>query len=714
MITPQDTAAIRRIESSIGYTFRDKRLLVQVFTRKTYMKIDPEAPDNEVLEFYGDMLMSYHVTTYFVDKFAHMLDDGLYFMRSVEQFTEMRSHYVRNQYLTERIKELIPNIERLLRAQNPRAELAKDNQKAYADLFESMIGAVYLDSYQDEKLIRAFILRHLNIEPKPSDASTERSSRTVVLPSVSLVSAEPANADSEAPAEELVPAILPVPTETAVRPDVEEPADATVTAPAAKAEKPGKDDKPAKAETREKGEKGEKGEKTDRNEKLDKNDRPPARAGKPVKGEAEKPAPSVSTQEPATSADKEEAPVKKNETIAKVEAPTKTEAPVKSEAPATNEPPAKTEASAGEECPTEMPMPNCDALSAFCAEVGFEPPLYGETPKNAPNARPVAACTVRFRNKRGKPVKISLNDSGKTLAEATEKAAAKMLRKLKEQYAADQAQPAKPATPAEVTTEPTDEPAAAVAEKPAEVTEAPAEVAEAPAEVTMVSTEIIEAPAEASEAPAAPETDAPAEVAEAPAEVAETPAEVTMAPTEIIKAPVEAAETPVEGAEAPAEVAVVPAEVAEVPAEVTMAPTEIIKAPAEGAEAPVEAAEAPAEVTVTPTEKQSAARRRKAPAKTETSSEKKPAVKRSNKKVDASTPAEAQPATENDTAEKPVAEGSATEKPVGRGRKKTATRPTEAAPEDPVEGADAPPPAKLRRRTSAKAKKASEGEGSAE
>ena len=58
MLTIRNTEAIRQIEAAIGYTFHDKRLLVQVLTRKTYLKIDPEAPDNEVLEFYGDTLMN--------------------------------------------------------------------------------------------------------------------------------------------------------------------------------------------------------------------------------------------------------------------------------------------------------------------------------------------------------------------------------------------------------------------------------------------------------------------------------------------------------------------------------------------------------------------------------------------------------------------------------------------------------------------------------
>ena len=171
MLTIQNTEAIRQIEEAIGYTFRDKRLLVQVFTRKTYTRIDPEAPDNEVLEFYGDTILSYHVTNYFVGKFAHMLNDGLYFMRTVEQFTEMRSHYVRNQYLTDRIKAM--GLARYLRAQNRESELRRDSEKAYADIFESLVGAIYLDSYQNDNLLRAFILRQLGIEPKRLPADIE-------------------------------------------------------------------------------------------------------------------------------------------------------------------------------------------------------------------------------------------------------------------------------------------------------------------------------------------------------------------------------------------------------------------------------------------------------------------------------------------------------------------------------------------------------------
>ncbi len=386
MLTTQSTEAIREIEAAIGYTFRDKRLLVQVFTRKTYMKIDPEAPDNEVLEFYGDTLMSYHVTTYFVDKFAHMLNDGLYFMRTVEQFTEMRSHYVRNQYLTERIKQMLPPIERLLRAQNPRLELPKDNQKAYADLFESLVGAVYLDSYQDDKLIRAFILHHLNIEPKTADGFTPRTDApqkstrahraVTVLPAVSLL-------DREATAPP--------------------PADKPVTEPDSSL--PTEEPDIAKA--------------------------------LPPTTEPTEPSSEVSTAESGSGAATAEEPADATALTATAE---RQNTPVESQT---------TDAVPAEPVSTELTViqPHQAELDAFCRAAGMTAPLYGEPPKNAPHARPVAACTLTYRNAKGKPIKISLNDSGRTLAEATERVAAKMLQKLREQI--PQAEIAEVKAPAE-------------------------------------------------------------------------------------------------------------------------------------------------------------------------------------------------------------------------------------------------------------------------
>ena len=461
MLTVQNTEAIRRIEEAIGYTFHDKRLLVQVLTRKTYLKIDPEAPDNEVLEFYGDTLMNYHVTNYFMSKYAHMLDDGLFFMRTVEQFTDMRSHYVCNRYLTDRVKAM--GLSRYLRAQNRDAELRRDGEKAYADIFESLVGAIYLDSYQNDNLIRAFILRQLGIEPKrlPADIeSFDYDSLSTPIPSLSEYRESPVTEETygeEIPAE--------AEAEASVTPAAEE---VTPTEMA------------------------------------------------PVEAEA---AAETVTFEARTA-----------ETVAEVPSAASTAEPA--------------------------PTPKQEALAALCEALGYDLPTYGETPKNAPNARPVAACTLKYKDAKGKLVKISLNDSGRTLAEATEKAAAKMLKKLEKQAAESAAkaeipQPADAVSEAQVEAAPVE--ATPVEATPVEATPieiAPVEVTsveDVPVEATPVEvTSVEDVPVEVASVEDAPVEAAPVEAAPAEGLPAEEPAVVETEPvtesmTEAESAPVEEA-----------------------------------------------------------------------------------------------------------------------------------------------------------------------------
>ena len=485
MLTVQNTEAIRRIEEAIGYTFHDKRLLVQVLTRKTYLKIDPEAPDNEVLEFYGDTLMNYHVTNYFMSKYAHMLDDGLFFMRTVEQFTDMRSHYVCNRYLTDRVKAM--GLARYMRAQNREAELRRDGEKAYADVFESLVGAIYLDSYQNDNLIRAFILRQLGIEPKrlPADVeSFDYDSLSTPIPSLS---------DYQSPA-------------------VEEP-DTEIDVPA--------------------------------NIPSD-----------PIFSEA--------------------APVEV--------APMETEASVEAVAPESrpDEPIAEIVPAA-----EPIPTPRQEALASLCEALGYELPTYGETPPNAPNARPVAACTLKYKDAKGKLVKISLNDSGRTLAEATEKVAAKMLKRLEKQVADAAVKEAQIEEKVETISEEAVAPAAV---------EAPAEIVATVEAVPAV--EIVHETA-AGEDEAAPEVQPvdlnPAEaqpVAE-PAVPTEDPAETTVEPA----AEPTAEESVVPAAEAvPAED---PAPAEEDKTQKPVKPVKEKKAPARKPSPKSKKAEKPAEAAVT-------------------------------------------------------------------------------------------------------------------
>ena len=557
MLTVHNTEAIRRIEAAIGYTFNDKRLLVQVLTRKTYLKIDPEAPDNEVLEFYGDTLMNYHVTNYFMSKYAHMLEDGLFFMRTVEQFTDLRSHYVCNRYLTERVKAL--GLARYLRAQNRDAELRRDSEKAYADIFESLVGAIYLDSYQNEALIRAFILRQLGIEPKRLPADIEAfdydAMRTV-----------PADLPEDIPCGEPDEAMIPAEPAAEVIPATAEAVDAVEEAPV----------------------------------------------------EIVPEATSLPEAEPETVT---EIISEAEKTLVEVSA----------------EPSAPAEASAPADESPIVPATNREKLAILCEQLGFDQPTYGETPPNAPNARPVAACTLKYKDARGKQVKISLNDSGKTLVEATEKAAGKMLAKVAKLAAeADTNADSKPAVKAE---------------KPAKSTKFKAEkhpAAEAPASVEVVPVET--APVEAAPVEVSPVEETPV-VEVAPVEPAHVePAHVEPAPAEIPtveESPVE--EIPVAAAEIPP--------VADVPAEPVPNEALAAEAPAEiSAETLME--ETPVEVTPSvedKPQKKSPAKKKPAPKKkTAPAEEKTPEAPVESIKTEEAKPAEKAPSKKKKPASKKI------------------------------------------------------------
>ena len=72
-----DAAAIEQIEACIGYTFQNKGLLRQAFTRSSYRNEHPWEPDNEVLELIGDSVLSLSVLTYFKETYARNTEKGL-------------------------------------------------------------------------------------------------------------------------------------------------------------------------------------------------------------------------------------------------------------------------------------------------------------------------------------------------------------------------------------------------------------------------------------------------------------------------------------------------------------------------------------------------------------------------------------------------------------------------------------------------------------
>lgn len=178
MISLQNKALIQSIEAELKYCFRDKNLLIQAFTRSSYHKQNPEAPHNEVLEFLGDSLLDYYVTDYFVTEYAVKKTSGYFSGQDEGALTKLRSHYTCNDYLRDRCRRW--NISKHLRTVDKK-EL--QNEKIDADLLESLIGAIYLDSGKNEKTTREFILRVLNLNSHvPEEPATNPTPVKVTAP----------------------------------------------------------------------------------------------------------------------------------------------------------------------------------------------------------------------------------------------------------------------------------------------------------------------------------------------------------------------------------------------------------------------------------------------------------------------------------------------------------------------------------------------------
>jgi ribonuclease III len=144
---------ITEVEKAIGIEFKNKDLLKQVFIHRSYLNENPKSPlgHNERLEFLGDAVLELVVTEYLFNHFEN--PEG--------ELTNWRSALVRGQHLAEVSASL--NLGNwLLLSRGEAKSGGKGRQLLLANMFEALLGAIYLDSGLDE--VRPFIDRHIIIK----------------------------------------------------------------------------------------------------------------------------------------------------------------------------------------------------------------------------------------------------------------------------------------------------------------------------------------------------------------------------------------------------------------------------------------------------------------------------------------------------------------------------------------------------------------------
>lgn len=138
----------KAIEEKIGYHFRNPKLLIQAFTRKSFAVEHDGHADNEILELYGDQLVNTVMTKWLFDSFRRhnrYNDDFFYSEKNEAELTQIRAKYVRKSALAHCI-DILNLYEYLLLGNSDEHNEVWRNEKVRCDLFEAIIGAITVDS----------------------------------------------------------------------------------------------------------------------------------------------------------------------------------------------------------------------------------------------------------------------------------------------------------------------------------------------------------------------------------------------------------------------------------------------------------------------------------------------------------------------------------------------------------------------------------------
>lgn len=138
---------IKKIEKIIHYGFKNKDILKTAFTHSSYAN-EHNVASNQRLEFLGDSILNFAVADYLYNNFN--VEEG--------QMSKWRSKMVNSDNLAEIIESLELDqyimLGKSFGKQNPAKSIKED-------LFESIVGAIYVDSSLEKA--KRFIFRFIDI-----------------------------------------------------------------------------------------------------------------------------------------------------------------------------------------------------------------------------------------------------------------------------------------------------------------------------------------------------------------------------------------------------------------------------------------------------------------------------------------------------------------------------------------------------------------------
>jgi len=149
-----------KLEKGIGVEFKNKSLLKEALTHRSYLNENPSwGQHNERLEFLGDSVLELITSEYLYKKYPDE-NEG--------QLTILRAALINYQMLAQVAREIdLENY--LLLSKGEAKDFGKGREAILADAFEALLAAIYLDrGYKiSENFVIKFVLPHLDeIEKK--------------------------------------------------------------------------------------------------------------------------------------------------------------------------------------------------------------------------------------------------------------------------------------------------------------------------------------------------------------------------------------------------------------------------------------------------------------------------------------------------------------------------------------------------------------------
>ncbi len=158
---------IQIIEKKIGYSFKDKSLITQAFTRSSFCnehkrRGEREYISNEVLEFFGDSVLSTAIISMMLRDKTERYEHGIFTRLNEGDFSNIRSKLSDKRNLSKSMEAL--GLQKYLLMGDGDSKLGIENEPSVMeDLFESIVGAVYIDCGMDIAKVISVVSRMLDV-----------------------------------------------------------------------------------------------------------------------------------------------------------------------------------------------------------------------------------------------------------------------------------------------------------------------------------------------------------------------------------------------------------------------------------------------------------------------------------------------------------------------------------------------------------------------